>query len=154
MTTTTQTQAVPTPLAAAIVELSHISGIDPQQIMQMYIGTRNLMNLCHQNAVKGGWWHDVKTGEPLQRNKGELLMLMVSEVSEAMEGERKNLMDDHLPHRKMAEVELADVLIREGDYAGGFGYDIAAAMIEKMVYNLKRADHKPENRAKEGGKAF
>jgi hypothetical protein len=37
-----------------------------------------------------------------------------------MEGERKNLMDDKLPYRKMAEVELADVYIRISDYAGGF----------------------------------
>lgn len=40
--------------------------------------------------------------------------------AEAMEGERKGLMDDHLPHRPMAEVELADALIRLFDYAGGF----------------------------------
>ncbi|XUM19805.1 hypothetical protein ACRAVF_19255 [Bradyrhizobium oligotrophicum S58] len=38
-------------------------------------------------------------------------MLIVSEIAEAMEGERKSLMDDHLPHRKMVEVELADTLI-------------------------------------------
>ena len=37
-------------------------------------------------------------------------MLIVSEIAEAMEGERKDLMDDKLPHRKMAEVELADAL--------------------------------------------
>ena len=49
-------------------------------------------------------------------------MLIVSEVSECMEGERKNLMDTHLKHRKMAEVELADILIRVFDYAGAFGY--------------------------------
>ncbi len=40
-----------------------------------------------------------------------------------MEGERKDLMDDKLPHRKMAEVELADALIRIFDYAGAYGYD-------------------------------
>lgn len=68
------------------------------------------------------WWHDPKTGERLVRNKGELLMLITSELSEAMEGERKDLMDDKLPHRKMAEVELADVLIRVFDFAGGFNY--------------------------------
>ena len=39
-------------------------------------------------------------------------MLTISEIAEAMEGERKNLMDDHLPHRKMAEVEIADAYIR------------------------------------------
>ncbi len=66
------------------------------------------------------WWHDIHTGERLTRNFNELLMLVVSELAEAMEGERKNLQDDKLPHRKMAEVEMADVLIRCLDLAAGF----------------------------------
>lgn len=69
------------------------------------------------------WWHDVD-GNRIDRNHGELLMLTVTEVSEACEGIRKNLMDDHLPHRKMVEVELADTMIRILDYAGGFGFEI------------------------------
>jgi NTP pyrophosphatase (non-canonical NTP hydrolase) len=100
------------------------------------------------------WWHDPVTGEPIQRNKGELLMLMVSELAEAMEGERKNLMDDKLPHRRMAEVELADCLIRIFDYAGGHGYDLGGAFVDKMNYNANREDHKPENRIKDGGKKW
>ena len=89
-----------------------------------------------------------------QFNVPEKLMLVVSEVAEAMEGYRKNLMDDKLPHRKMAEVELADTLIRIFDYAGGFGYDVGGAMVDKLAYNAQRADHKPENRAGENGKKF
>lgn len=100
------------------------------------------------------WWRDIKTGKPIQRNKGELLALIHSEVSEALEGERKDLMDDHLPHRKMAEVELADAIIRILDYCGGFGYDIHGAFEEKMNYNAHRADHRHENRVREGGKKF
>lgn len=117
-------------------------------------GIRAAITRCHGNAVAAGWWTDLKTGEPIQRNKGELLMLIVSEVAEAMEGERKNKMDDHLPHRRSAEVELADVIIRVFDYCGAFGYDLAGAYEEKIAYNQSRLDHKPENRAKEGGKAF
>ncbi len=106
----------------------------------------------HQANIK--WWKDLITGKPIDRNKGELLCLIHSEISEAMEGERKNLMDDHLPNRRMAEVELADALIRILDYCGAFGYDLEGAFREKMEYNRHRADHKPENRAKEGGKKF
>lgn len=100
------------------------------------------------------WWLDIHTGERLKRNKGEQLMLIVSEVSEAMEGARKDLMDDHLPHRKMEEVEMADAIIRILDYCAGHGLDLEGAYQEKMAYNAVRADHKPENRAKEGGKKF
>lgn len=100
------------------------------------------------------WWRDLETGEPLERNRGELLMLIVSEIAEAMEGERKDLMDDKLPHRRMAEVELADAFIRIADYCGGMGYDLEGAYEEKRAFNKTRADHKPENRRKPGGKKF
>ena len=105
-------------------------------------------------AANHHWWHDLKTGKRLNRNKGELLMLIVSEIAEAMEGERKDIMDDHLPQRKMAEVELADALIRIFDYAGAFGYDLDGALAEKRAYNAVRADHKPESRLAPGGKKF
>lgn len=100
------------------------------------------------------WWHDPATGEKLDRNMGEMLMLVISEIAECMEGERKDLMDDHLPHRKMAEVELADVLIRIFDYAGAFGYDLDGAVREKMAFNAVRADHTHEARAAQGGKKW
>lgn len=107
---------------------------------------------CHRANIK--WWQNIETGEPLDRNKGELLCLIHSEISEAMEGERKGLMDDKLPHRKMAEVELADALIRIFDYAGAFGYDLQGAFEEKMAFNASREDHKHEARAIAGGKKW
>lgn len=100
------------------------------------------------------WWHDPLTGERLTRNRGEMLALIHSEVSECLEGERKGLMDDHIAHRKMAEVELADIIIRVFDYAAGYGYDIGGAFVDKMRYNAQRADHKPEARIAENGKQF
>lgn len=111
-----------------------------------------LSQIVHQANQK--WWQDINTGEPIKRNKGELLMLIVSEISEAMEGERKNLMDDHIPSRKMAEVELADAIIRILDYAGGFGYDLQYAFDAKMEYNRTRQDHSHEARKQENGKQF
>lgn len=108
--------------------------------------------LVHAANIK--WWQDINTGEPIKRNKGELLALIHSEISEALEGERKNLMDDKLPHRKMAEVELVDAIIRILDYAAGFGYDLQGAFDEKMAYNATREDHKHEARRIANGKQF
>lgn len=114
----------------------------------------NLSVLCHGLAVESGWWHDPKSGEKVERNKGEMLCLIHSEISEAMEGARKNLMDDHLPNRKMEEVELADALIRIFDYAGAHGFDLGGAVVEKLQYNQTRKDHSKEARLKDDGKKF
>ena len=100
------------------------------------------------------WWVDLHTGLPLKRNFGELIALCHSELSEALEGDRKNLPDDKLPHRRMVEVELADLLIRVFDICGGLGYDLEGAYREKMAYNATRADHQHEERLKPGGKAY
>ena len=113
-----------------------------------------LVKICYEASFNAGWHTDIETGELKDRNKGEMLMLIVSEVAEAMEGERKGLMDDKLPHREMSEVELADTVIRICDYCGRWGYDLGGAIMEKLTYNSKRPDHKIENRLKEGGKKW
>lgn len=106
-----------------------------------------LVRQIHEQNVAAGWW-----SKP--REAGTLLMLMVSELAEAMEGDRKSLMDDHLPHRKMSEVELADCVIRIFDFAGANNMDLGGAIIEKLAYNAIRKDHKLEVRQAEGGKAY
>ena len=102
------------------------------------------------------WWQDLETGERLNAKKlvPEKLMLIVSELSEAMEGHRKGLMDDKLPHRRMLEVELADALIRLLDLAGALDLDLGGAYVEKMVYNSTRSDHRLKNRLLPGGKKY
>lgn len=127
----------------------------------LYDGINTLVGMIHAANVAAGWWADLKTGEDLRhttpgpkRNVPEMLALVHSEVSEGLEGYRKNLMDDKLPHRPMMEVELADTIIRIADLAGGMGYDLGGAIREKLAYNASRADHKPENRRKDGGKSI
>lgn len=73
------------------------------------------VEIFEQNRAVG-WWDD------LDRCPFQTLQLVNTEIAEATEGDRKGLMDDHLPHRKMAEVELADTMIRALDFAGRYGW--------------------------------
>ena len=111
-----------------------------------------LMDYCHGQARASGWWTDLETGKDKVRNIGEALMLVTTELSEALEGHRKSLHDPHLPKRDNYTVEIADALIRLFDLAGGTCHDLPGAFEEKMQYNARRADHKIENRRLPGGK--
>ena len=113
---------------------------------------------CHVRSVAAGWFTNLKTGKRNKRNLGEMIALIHSELSECLEGIRKDLMDTHLPKRKMAEVEIADAFIRLGDLAGylverGYFKDPGGATVEKLEYNLSRKDHSLAAR-KKGGKRF
>jgi len=106
----------------------------------------------HQANQK--WWIDLKTGEPIVRNTGELLMLVVSELSEALEGDRKSLMDDKLPQHKMFDVEIVDALIRLFDIAGARIPNLEQIYLDKMEYNRTRFDHSVEGRLQQEGKKY
>lgn len=121
-----------------------------------YSQISKLQEQIYKNNIKAGWWTNLATGEPKpKKDVTEILAklaLVHSEVSEALEGVRKNLMDDKLPHRPMAEVECADAIIRLLDLGGHEGWDIAGAIEEKLAYNAVREDHKIENRLSDNGK--
>lgn len=93
-----------------------------------------LATKIHVQTVLAGWWPD----------DSDLLtkaQLIITEIAEATEGARKDLMDDHLTHRKMEEVELADTLIRTLDL-GAFaalkykGSTIATDIEDEVIANL------------------
>lgn len=128
--------------------------LDP---LSLRIAATKLKVQCHGASRAAGWWTNSFTGEATQSNPlcfSNKLMLIVSEVAEAMEGDRKSLMDDKLPHRPMREVELADAAIRIFDLAGAYDLDIAGAIVEKMEFNQVRPDHKIAARTADGGKAY
>lgn len=108
--------------------------------------------LCRQAA--DSFYYDINTGERIKHNPGERFMLIVSEISEAFEGLRKNKADDHLPHRRSVEVEVCDALVRIFDFAGENGLDLDGGFWEKLEYNQVRKDHKHEERRKDDGKKW
>jgi len=86
----------------------------------------------HRTAVEHGWWEN-------PRPVGEVLMLMVTELAEAMEAYRSgNPESEKIPGFSQMEEELADVVIRLLDFAGGESLDIEGALLAKMAYNEKR----------------
>ena len=76
----------------------------------------------------------------------QAIALMHSELSEALEADRKDLMDDKLTHRKGLEVELADAVIRIMDFSQGKDLDVGGAVIEKLNYNKTRPYLHGENK--------
>lgn len=98
-----------------------------KRMMSWLIPTPGLTFLArriHDQNVKVGWW-DQWLDDKMDRHR-TAMMLVISELAEAMEGDRKDLMDDHLPHRKMFEVELADAVIRLLDLAGAYDINLAS----------------------------
>ena len=89
---------------------------------------------AHANSKAHGFWDK-------PRNKGEMFMLMVTELAEGFEATRHKQqphMDDHIPTFTMEAAELADEIIRVCDYAEGHGIDLEAVVKAKMAYNRTR----------------
>jgi NTP pyrophosphatase (non-canonical NTP hydrolase) len=80
---------------------------------------------CHRIARSKGWWK-----EP--RNEGELIALMHSELSEALEAMR-----NHGDKNSVAE-ELADCCIRIFDYCGARKINLEKALLKKIEFNKSR----------------
>lgn len=83
-----------------------------------------LSRLCHSIAVEKGFWEK-------ERNIGEALMLIVTELAEAMEAHR---VQDEANFKE----EIADSFIRLLDLCGGLGIDIEEEISKKSSQNKKR----------------
>ena len=96
----------------------------------------DLRDECHGIAKEKGWYSD---GD---RNVGEALMLVVTEVAEAMEEVRVGRMGtyrDALTGKPEGfEIEIADILIRLFDLAGYLKIDLDEAVRQKIAYNRTR----------------
>jgi NTP pyrophosphatase (non-canonical NTP hydrolase) len=113
------------------------------------LGIQELAKDIHENALKKGFWEDA--------NIGEKLMLIVSELSEALEADRKNryfkkeigavngwVYDKDFEEHFTTDVkdtfqdELADVFIRLLDLSTYLGIDLLGHVIAKNRYNKSR----------------
>ena len=91
-----------------------------------------LQRAVHQTAVEHGWWDQAR---PI----GEVLMLVVTELAEAMEAYRSgDTGSDKIPGFSKVEEELADAIIRILDFAGAHDLNIEGALTAKMKHNEAR----------------
>lgn len=105
---------------------------EPTPIHSATIASINVLrDQVHTWAKSKGLWEK-------DRNKFELIALMHSELSEAVEFLRKPSPDDHVPELSGEEAEMADTIIRIMDYCGAFNIDIGRAIALKHQYNLNR----------------
>ena len=87
------------------------------------------IDTCHGVAKEKGFWEN-------ERNVGEMLMLITSELGEAIEAHRTGL---HGLHAKDTfEDELADTAIRLFDMCGGLGINLEEQIEWKMNFNKSR----------------
>lgn len=96
------------------------------------------VNESYQNALEKGWWED-------NRSVGELIALMHSELSEALEEHRnghsveKVYYNENKPNKpEGVAVELADCVIRIFDFCGRYDIDLESILKLKMEYNSTR----------------
>lgn len=100
---------------------------------------KKLVEEAHRIAIQKGWW------DPYDRNVGELLLLCVCELSEAMEEFREGYpldmvyyTDKNPTKPEGFPIELADVILRLADLCGRYNIDIEKAIVTKLAYNTTR----------------
>ena len=102
----------------------------------------NIKTLCKRSndlAIQKGFWLVNPDGSLVSRNDGEMLMLMVSELGECLEGLRHgNPPSEHIPEFTAIEEEFSDLLIRVCDMCGAFDLRLEEALEAKLLFNKGR----------------
>lgn len=94
----------------------------------------DMMGNIHAIAEEKGWWETGKI-----RSNGDLLLLVVEEISEAFRALRKhNPPSEKIPGFSQVEEEVADALIRLMDMSYAYGWNIAQALVAKCEHNRSR----------------
>lgn len=123
--------------------------MNPTQAQAFMSGFEWMATAAHNNSTDKGFWdarHKIEltcaeVGLHVEARKmidSQLRELIVSEIAEACEGDRKDLQSDHIKGFSMVEEELADAIIRIGDYAAARELRVAEAVVAKMIYNAGR----------------
>ena len=123
----------------------HIDELSPRHRDEIIGVFKDIACIAHENSRSKGFWDLIDSLQSHPRYaeievfwKLSRHDLIHSETSEATEGVRKDLKDDHLPHRSMEVCELADTVIRILDYAGAYNLPLGEVILEKMAYNAGR----------------
>lgn len=117
-----------------------------QSLIAFFTG---LQNEAHANSRAKGFWAPYDFILHIDATE-EMRMALIriwnlsrtalehEELGEKTTGIRKDLKDDHLPHRDMVVCEMADTVIRLMDYAGAYNLPLMEVILEKMAYNAGR----------------